>query len=72
MLRGVSLSTAPQLPLWAFALLTMYVQFKDKGIDYAKQAVAADEEGAYDKVSETTWITLLLIGLLEGREEVVS
>lgn len=27
----------------------MYVQFKDKGIDFAKQAVEEDEQGNYEK-----------------------
>ena len=29
--------------------LTMYMSFKEKGIDYAKQAVAEDEAGNYEK-----------------------
>lgn len=33
----------------------MYMNFKEKGIEYAKQAVQEDEAGNFDKVKPTTW-----------------
>jgi hypothetical protein len=33
----------------------MYMNFKEKGIEYAKLAVQEDEAGNFDKVKLTAW-----------------